>query len=117
MEMEISLVSSTTQQVKLIATGRDGTRHAVEGVVGRSLMESLRDGGLAEISAMCGGCCSCATCHVYVQPEFFDRLSPIGEDESDLLDGSGTRTEYSRLSCQVQITPELEGLNLEVAPD
>lgn len=117
MAMEIRSLSTLEQQVKLVATGRDGAQHHIDGVVGWSLMESLREGGLAEMSAMCGGCCSCATCHVYVQPEFFERLSPISEDESDLLDGSGQRTEYSRLSCQVRITPELDGLNVEVAPD
>ena len=108
---------SSTEQVELVATGRDGSEHRITGIVGRSLMESLREGGLAEMSAMCGGCCSCATCHVYVQPEYFERLSPIGEDESDLLDGSGLRTEYSRLSCQVRVTGDLDGICVAIAPD
>lgn len=108
---------SSREQVELVATGRDGSEHRISGIIGRSLMESLREGGLAEMSAMCGGCCSCATCHVYVQPEYFERLSPIGEDESDLLDGSGLRTEHSRLSCQVRVTGDLDGIRVAIAPD
>ena len=67
-------------------------------------MEAIRDNGFDELLALCGGCCSCATCHVHVDPEFFGKLPPISEDEDDLLDSSGDRDEYSRLGCQIPFT-------------
>ncbi|MGE4430956.1 MAG: 2Fe-2S iron-sulfur cluster-binding protein [Sphingobium sp.] len=96
---------------------RDGTEQQVEGDAGHSVMEVIRDNGIDELLALCGGCCSCATCHVYVDPAFADRLPPISEDENDLLDSSDHRTERSRLSCQLHLTAELEGMRIEIAPE
>lgn len=96
---------------------RDGAERSVQGEEGFSIMEVIRDNGFDELLALCGGCCSCATCHVYVDEAFADLLPPMSEDENDLLDGSSERTERSRLSCQLQCTPALEGLRVEIAPE
>jgi 2Fe-2S ferredoxin len=80
-------------------------------------MEVIRDNGFDELLALCGGCCSCATCHVHIDPAYMDKLSPISDDESDLLDSSDHRNEYSRLSCQVPVTAALEGLTVTIAQE
>jgi ferredoxin, 2Fe-2S len=102
---------------KLIVTKRDGERVELNGDAGLSVMEVIRDGGVDELLALCGGCCSCATCHVYVDPAFADRITPIGEDENDLLDSSDHRTEQSRLSCQIPFSAELDGLTVTIAAE
>lgn len=96
---------------------RDGAERSVQGREGLSIMEVIRDNGFDELLALCGGCCSCATCHVYVDEAFADLLPPMSEDENDLLDSSSERTERSRLSCQLQCTAALEGLRVEIAPE
>jgi len=96
---------------------RDGAERLFEGKAGWSVMENIRDNGLDELLALCGGCCSCATCHVHVDPEWFGRLNPRGEDEDDLLDTSDHRAETSRLSCQILFTDELDGLRVTIAPE
>lgn len=96
---------------------REGERREIEAKTGHSVMEAIRDGGIDELLALCGGCCSCATCHVHVDPEHFGRLEPMSEDENDLLDSSDHRTEYSRLSCQIALKPELEGITVTIAPE
>ena len=102
---------------KLLVTLRDGSETSVEGTSGLSVMEVLRDGGIDEILALCGGCCSCATCHVYVDPAFADRLPSISDDESDLLDSSDHRTPQSRLSCQLPFHDGLHELKIVIAPE
>src|SRR3954470_22631579 len=91
---------------------RDGTEHAVEARTGWSVMEAIRDNGFDELLALCGGCCSCATCHVHVDPAFKDRLPTMSEDEDDLLESSDHRDESSRLGCQVPFTADLDGLRV-----
>lgn len=98
-------------------TTRDGRTRAIEGASGRSLMENLRAGGIEEILALCGGCCSCGTCHVLVGEEWLSALPPIGEDEDDLLSSSDVREANSRLSCQIPFGPELDGIIVTVAPE
>ena len=88
---------------------RDGVEHEVEGRTGREL-----DYGVA---AICGGMCSCATCHVYVDPEWLARLPAMMSDERELLSELSHYREDSRLSCQVEFTPELAGLRVRIAPD
>lgn len=102
---------------KLIVVTREGEEREVEGEVGLSVMEVIRDNGFDELLALCGGCCSCATCHVHVDPEFADKLSPMSEDENDLLDSSSDRNETSRLSCQLQFTNALDGLKVTIAAE
>ncbi|AHE56087.1 2Fe-2S iron-sulfur cluster-binding protein [Sphingomonas sanxanigenens] len=102
---------------KLIVVTREGTEQAVEGEAGLSVMEVIRDHGFDELLALCGGCCSCATCHIHVDPAFADKLPPMSEDENDLLDSSDHRTDQSRLSCQIPFAEELDGLRVTIAPE
>lgn len=96
---------------------RDGSHRTVEAKLGTTVMEALRDGGVDEVLALCGGCCSCATCHVHVDPDHFARLAPISEDENDLLDSSDDRDATSRLSCQIAVTEAIDGLTVTVAKE
>ena len=96
---------------------RDGTERTVEARVGWSVMENIRDNGFDELLALCGGCCSCATCHVHVDPAFADKLPEMSEDENDLLDSSDHRNETSRLSCQITFGDELDGLRVTIADE
>ena len=84
---------------------------------GVSLMEALRDTGFDEILAQCGGCCSCATCHVYIDPACFARLPHQSRDEDELLESSSHRRETSRLSCQIKLGDSLDGLSVTIAPE
>ncbi|WP_174286910.1 2Fe-2S iron-sulfur cluster-binding protein [Sphingomonas bacterium] len=101
----------------LIVTTREGEERSLEGEAGLSVMEVIRDGGVDEILALCGGCCSCATCHVHVDPAFADKLPAMSEDENDLLDSTSDRTATSRLSCQVPFTDALDGLRVTIAAE
>ena len=96
---------------------RDGTSRDVQAENGLSLMEDIRDNGFDELLALCGGCCSCATCHVQIDASFANKLAPMGEDENDLLDSSDHRNEHSRLSCQIPVTDALEGLVVTIAAE
>ena len=101
----------------LYVTTREGETLTLEGQSGLSVMEIIRDGGIDELLALCGGCCSCATCHVHVDPEFADKVAPISEDENDLLDSSDDRNETSRLSCQIPFSDALDGLKVTIAKE
>ena len=102
---------------KLIVVNRDGEERAVEADSGLTVMEAIRDNGFDELLALCGGCCSCATCHVHVDPAFKDKLPAISEDEDDLLDSSDHRDENSRLSCQINLTDDLDGLRVTISEE
>ena len=102
---------------KLIVTTRSGETREVEAGAGLSVMEAIRDNGFDELLALCGGCCSCATCHVHVDPEFAALLPPMSQDEDDLLDSSDDRDESSRLSCQIPFADELDGLRVRIAAE
>ena len=102
---------------KLVVVNRAGVEQEVDAASGVSVMEAIRDNGFDELLALCGGCCSCATCHVYVDPAFADKVNPLGEDENDLLDSTDHRTENSRLSCQLEISDALDGLKVTIAPE
>ena len=102
---------------KLIVTTRSGETSQIDTIDGLTVMEAIRDNGFDELLALCGGCCSCATCHVHVDPKFFDKLPAISEDEDDLLDSSGDRDEWSRLGCQVPFTADLDGLRVTIAQE
>lgn len=102
---------------KLIVVNRAGEEQAIEAQDGLSVMEIIRDNGFDELLALCGGCCSCATCHVYVDPAFDGELPVLSEDENDLLDSSDHRNETSRLSCQLTFSEALDGLRVTIAPE
>ena len=102
---------------QIIVVDQSGNESPVEAQVGHTLMETIRDAGFDELLALCGGCCSCATCHVHIDPIHFENLPEMSEDENDLLDSSDNRNEYSRLSCQVAITDALEGCKVTIAPE
>lgn len=102
---------------QLIVTTREGETQTLEAPAGLSVMEVIRDGGIDELLALCGGVCSCATCHVHVDPEFASAVSPISEDESDLLDSSSHRNAQSRLSCQIRMNDGLSGLRVTIAAE
>jgi 2Fe-2S ferredoxin len=102
---------------KLIVVTREGEEREIIGEAGLSVMEVIRDAGIDEILALCGGCCSCATCHVHVDPDFAAKLKPMSEDENDLLDSTSDRDEFSRLSCQVDFTDALDGLKVRIAAE
>ena len=102
---------------KLIVVTREGEEHEIEGESGLSVMEVIRDAGIDELLALCGGCCSCATCHVHVDPAFLELLPAIGEDENDLLDSSDDRDENSRLACQIPFERDLDGLRVTIAAE
>lgn len=103
--------------MKINVRTRAGDLVSVDAVAGLSLMENIRDAGIDELLALCGGCCSCATCHVFIDELSGIELSAPGEDESDLLDSSSSRTARSRLSCQLSIVPELTSLSVTIAPE
>ncbi len=102
---------------QLIVVTRDGTEHAIAGDPSLTVMEIIRDAGFDELLALCGGCCSCATCHVHVDPAFADTVGKMGEDENDLLDSSAHRDAASRLSCQLQFSETLDGLRVTIAQE
>jgi 2Fe-2S ferredoxin len=100
----------------LFVTTLDGSEHSVQGAAGRPVMEILRDNGFHELLALCGGSCSCATCHIFVDPKKLVLLPPISEDENDLLGSSSHRKANSRLSCQIPFSDALDGLRVAIAP-
>ena len=102
---------------KLIVVTREGEELELDGEPGLSVMEVIRDGGVDELLALCGGCCSCATCHIHVDSEFADRVAPMREDENDLLDSSDHRNAESRLSCQIPFDDSLDGLRVTIAQE
>lgn len=98
-------------------TGRDGEEKQVSVDNGISVMEAIRDNGFDELLALCGGCCSCATCHVHVDADWKAKLPEMSEDEDDLLESSDHRNEHSRLSCQIEVTGDLDGLKVRIADE
>ena len=95
---------------------RDGVEHEVEARTGLKVMENLRELDYG-VAAICGGMCSCATCHVYVDPDWQARLPAMMSDERELLSELTHYQENSRLSCQLEFTDELAGLRVRIAPD
>ena len=101
---------------EIMVTQRDGASSSFQVEAGISLMEALHDHGFDELLALCGGCCSCATCHVYVDSEFADKLPPLSDDENELLDSTSFRKPISRLSCQIKLTDSIPLLKATIAP-
>jgi 2Fe-2S ferredoxin len=95
---------------------RDGAEHQVEAKAGLKIMETLRELDYG-VAAICGGMCSCATCHIFIDPEWAAKLPPPMSDERELLGELAHHQENSRLSCQVEVTEALAGLRITIAPD
>ena len=102
---------------KITYIEQDGTERTVDAEIGASVMETAINNDIPGILATCGGSCSCATCHVYVDPGWLARLPAMMSDERELLSELTHYRENSRLSCQVEFTPELAGLRVQIAPD
>ena len=102
--------------MKISVTDRDGNKQILEADTNSTLMEIIRDEGL-DIEAACGGCCACATCHVYIDDKWLNKLNPIDDDEESMLDQAFDVKETSRLSCQISLSDDLDGIELELAPE
>ena len=102
---------------KIVVTDRAGDKHDIDIDAGDNIMDPLRelDNG---IEALCGGMCSCATCHIFLEPKWFEKLEAPQDDELELLEETECfRKGESRLSCQVKFTEELEGMTFTIAPE
>ena len=93
----------------------DGTRHDVEVENGYSVMEGAINNNISGIVAECGGACACATCHAYIDENWLDKLPPMDDMEDSMLDAAFERKETSRLTCQIEVSDELDGLVVHVA--
>ena len=102
---------------KLTVTDREGRQVEIDGQTGISVMENIRDLD-DSVDAICGGLCSCATCHVHIDPKWMAKLPPRHDEEALLVSESEHfDPDRSRLSCQITLTEELDGLTLTVAPE
>lgn len=93
--------------------GLDGTPREVEAPVGHSVLRIAHDNNI-DIEGACEGAMACSTCHVIVEPDWFDRLDAASEDEEDMLDLAFGLTRTSRLGCQIIISPDLDGLTVRL---
>ncbi len=100
--------------MKIFVTDQDGKHHELEALEGWRVMEIIKDYGLP-IKAECGGACCCATCHVYVDAAWQDKLFDMRDDEDEMLDETFDREDNSRLSCQIIMSEELDGLSVSLA--
>lgn len=101
--------------MKLIVTDYAGAIHEIDAEADWPVMEALRAAGLP-VKAECGGCCLCATCHVYIDEAWAPRVAAKSQDEEMTLSEAAELNDHSRLSCQIRMTPELDGLRLTLAP-
>ena len=101
---------------KIFVKDRDGVEHELKAAEGLTIMEIIRDAGL-DIEAACGGCCACATCHVYVEDTWLEKLNDINEDEESMLDQAFNVKKESRLGCQIDFNNSLDGVKLTLAPE
>ncbi|MCI4677898.1 2Fe-2S iron-sulfur cluster binding domain-containing protein [Rhodoblastus acidophilus] len=99
--------------VKVVYVSSAGERREIEAEPGMTVMETAVKHGIDEIVGECGGACACATCHVYVAPEWFEKLPAVSPMESDMLDFAVDPRPNSRLSCQISLTAELDGIVVE----
>ncbi len=92
----------------------DGTAHVVEAEAGASVMSAAFDNAVPGIDADCGGLCACGTCHVYIAKDWMDRLAESTDEEKQMLVFAESSNERSRLSCQITLTDELNGLTVHL---
>lgn len=96
-------------------TNLSGEKSTLDASSGDTLMEALRDNGYDEIEAICGGVCSCSTCHVYIEGDWAAKLGERSEDEYQLVSSTENFKENSRLACQITLTEDMDGLELTIA--
>lgn len=101
--------------MRIFVTDTQGKEHELEGLEGWRVMEIIKDYGLP-LKAECGGACCCATCHVYVHEDWIDKLHEMRDEEEDMLDEAIDVKDNSRLSCQILMSEELDGLKVTIAP-
>ena len=94
---------------------REGEVHELKAEIGSTIMEIIRDAGL-DIEAACGGCCACATCHVYITNDKIEKLNVMDDDEESMLDQAFNVEKNSRLGCQIEYTDVMDGMELTLAP-
>ena len=99
---------------KITYIDKNGAEHVLDVPVGYSLMEGAYNAGLAGMEAECGGACACATCHSYIDTEFTERVPPIQDDEDTMLGMANGRKPTSRLTCQIHVTEEMEGVVVRI---
>ena len=97
-------------------TDLEGQTHEIAATEGLSLMENIYDAGIP-IKAACFGCCSCSTCHVYVDEQWLGKTGEPAEDEADILDMVIDLNENSRLSCQIKYNDSLDGIHVTLSED
>ena len=102
---------------KITYIGADGTRYEVEAENGSTVMENAIRNGVPGIEAECGGACACATCHVYVEDGWYEKLNPPSPEETDMLDMALGVEPNSRLSCQIPVNATTDGIKLTIAPE
>lgn len=102
--------------VQVIFVEPSGIERQVDGAVGTSVMEAASRNGVDGITADCGGACSCATCHVIVDPYWYEKVGAPLDMEESMLEFAGEITPTSRLSCQITLDPELDGIRVTI-PD
>jgi ferredoxin, 2Fe-2S len=100
---------------KIIYQTRDGSRHEVEVETGYSVMEGAINNNIDGIVAECGGACACATCHSYIDAAWVEKLAAMDDMEDSMLDAAFERKANSRLTCQIEVSDELDGLVVHVA--
>ncbi|MDP6436927.1 MAG: 2Fe-2S iron-sulfur cluster-binding protein [Gammaproteobacteria bacterium] len=102
---------------RIVVTDRAGDQHEIELEPGDNIMEPLRELSNGT-EALCGGMCSCATCHVFIEPKWAAMLEGAQDDELELLEETETyRKDESRLSCQIEFSDELDGMRFTIAPE
>jgi len=101
---------------KVVYIEPDENRRELDVPVGYSVMEGATMNSVEGIEAECGGACSCATCHAYIDEAWLDKLPPMEGMEDSMLEAAVERQSNSRLTCQIEVTEELDGLTLKVAP-
>ena len=120
MRLHLSLLrakaGSMMDTLHISVTDREGQTHELDALSGWRVMEIIRDNGLP-IKAECGGACACATCHVYVSEDWLAKLPAMQDEEEEMLDEAMAVEPKSRLSCQLIMGEELDGLSVTLAPE
>tara|TARA_B100000700_G_C14782165_1_gene731892 strand:+ start:258 stop:569 length:312 start_codon:yes stop_codon:yes gene_type:complete len=100
----------------IVVKDRKGNISKISADTGMTLMEIIRDAGM-DIEAACGGCCACATCHIYIDEKWLSYLKEKDDDEESMLDQVFDVRDNSRLGCQIEYTEEINGIEVELAPE